>query len=770
MASTSTSTTAGGPARSGTSTTADGPACSSTSTTADGPARYGTSTTAGGPTRRGTSSSTSSGTGSSGVPTICSTQTQGTGARIRQTKTVHAQTLKDGSHLRSIDNCSRHCRSTRHCRAQLRNELRRVTWSTEEDRPELSRGSRQSHPIQGSDPRGSHKDLPLHPQKRVQGPNHLRQFHWGLTTLVICGLLVATTAQHVVFEDIGKFAGATNYYHVALHLELEDLQAPILAYRHIIERTEKTIKGFDVSSYSKEGLKPTFLLKDLIQNHQTAHQVILDQAKVKQTYFQADLDRLKAIFPSPETDATLPLELQGSRNKRFLKIVGSVLGTFLGIFTRAQIRTLEKQMADLQDRTQHLITVTNQHTLQLQEHTNIIHDLASYLTITTLQNPAITLSDLGLIERNITRALEIARNTFQAAQFRRLSIDFLRPEHLEKIFREVQKRAYLEKSTLIPSRPSDLFQLELSYLFDGTKAVFILHVPAVPKGALLRLIRFHSFPLVYQDTAFLPTPENDVLALSDNPELLSLEISYSDLMDCHHSNQFYVCEKHGILRRQLASTCLGALYAQKWDQAMTLCSMEVGYNQEAVLHLTGSKYLVYSPVDITVVKDCAPSAAEDKAKQDFAKIGITEINVPAGCTAELNDHKIIADSSIQIDTDIQHFEWNFNGLSSRITPDDIKQALHDVSHNFQFNHLTLSDLIQNINDKKSNSWVSALAITGTAVAIVAFLGFLFFTSLGYRFRRHIAAVLQTIKEEAKHLRQRAEAAAQPQEEELQENA
>ena len=423
MAPTTSSTTARGPARRGTTSSSSTRSStgSSTGSSTSSSTRSSSSSSAG----SGTSSGTSSGTDSSGGPTICSAQTQGTGARIRQTKTVHAQTLKDGTHLRSINSCSRHCRSTRRCRAQLRNELRRVTWSTEEDRPELSRGSRQSHPIQGSDPRGPHKDLPLHPQKRVQGPNHLRQFHWGLTTLVICGLLVATTAQHVVFEDIGKFAGATNYYHVALHLELEDLQAPILAYRHIIERTEKTIKGFDVSSYSKEGLKPTFLLKDLIQNHQTAHQVILDQAKVKQTYFQADLDRLKAIFPSPETDATLPLELQGSRNKRFLKIVGSVLGTFLGIFTRAQIRTLEKQMADLQDRTQHLITVTNQHTLQLQEHTNIIHDLASYLTITTLQNPAITLSDLGLIERNITRALEIARNIFQAAQLRRLSINSL---------------------------------------------------------------------------------------------------------------------------------------------------------------------------------------------------------------------------------------------------------------------------------------------------------------------------------------------------------
>ena len=232
-------------------------ASTSTSTTASGPTCSDTSS---GPSSS-TSPGTSTGTGSSRAPTIRSAQTQSTGTRVRQTKAVHAQTFKDGTHHRFIDSCSRNCRSTRHCRAQLRNELRRVTWSTEEDRPELSRGSRQSHPIQGSDPRGSHKDLPLHPQKRVQGPNHLRQFHWGLTTLVICGLLVATTAQHVVFEDIGKFAGATNYDHVALHLELEDLQAPILAYRHIIERTEKTIKGFDVSAYSKEGLKPTFLLK-----------------------------------------------------------------------------------------------------------------------------------------------------------------------------------------------------------------------------------------------------------------------------------------------------------------------------------------------------------------------------------------------------------------------------------------------------------------------------------------------------------------------------
>ena len=50
---------------------------------------------------------------------------------------------------------------------------------------------------------------------------------------------------------------------------------------------------------------------------------------------------------------------------------------------------------------------------------------------------------------------------------------------------------------------------------------------------------------------------------------------------------------------------------------------------------------MYSPVDITVVKNCVPSAAEDKGKQDFAKVSITKIQVPVGCTAQFNDYTII---------------------------------------------------------------------------------------------------------------------------------
>jgi hypothetical protein len=494
--------------------------------------------------------------------------------------------------------------------------------------------------------------------------------------------------------------------------------------------------------------------------HKSAHQVILDQAEVTAKSLETDFFRLKALFPTPGTDHQLPAELQEKRPKRFLGPLGAVLGTFLGIFSQSQIKALERQIGDLYSRTNNLIDITSKHTLQINEHTNLITDLTLYLTVLTVQNPAITLQDVYVMERNITRALEIARNTFQTAQFRRLSIDFLTAEHLEIVFKTIQTRASQAQATLIPERASDLFQLEMSYIFNGEQAIFILHVPTIPHGALLRLLRFHSFPLVYQDTAFLPRPENDVIALSSDFGELSLELNYADLMDCQHNNRFYVCEKHGILKRRFDSTCLGALHHQNWALAITLCQMEVGHTEEAVLHLKGSTYLVYSPVDVTAPIQCG-NTSDSKSTQAYIAAGIREIDVQPGCTAQLNDHQIISDSSIQLDTDIAHFAWNFSSLSSEVTPSEIKLALHDTTHNLRFSRLTLSDLMQNVREHReaeiraahlaqqvehehTHSVLHTIMIVAITIACLALVYGLVATSTGAIIRRTIHSRLQAL--------------------------
>jgi hypothetical protein len=127
--------------------------------------------------------------------------------------------------------------------------------------------------------------------------------------------------------------------------------------------------------------------------------------------------------------------------------------------------------------------------------------------------------------------------------------------------------------------------------------------------------------------------------------------------------------------------------------------MEVGHTEEAVLHLQGSKYLVYSPVDVTAPIQCG-NTSDSKSTQAYIAAGIREITVQPGCTAQLTDHQIISDSSIQLDTDIAHFAWNFSSLSSEVTPAEIKLALQDTTHNLRFSRLTLSDLMQNVREHR----------------------------------------------------------------------
>ncbi len=45
----------------------------------------------------------------------------------------------------------------------------------------------------------------------------------------------------------------------------------------------------------------------------------------------------------------------------------------------------------------------------------------------------------------------------------------------------------------------------------------------------------------------------------------------------------HLCERHGVLRRQLNTTCLGSLYIQDFDGAMTLCEMRIVEHTETVL-------------------------------------------------------------------------------------------------------------------------------------------------------------------------------------------
>ena len=151
----------------------------------------------------------------------------------------------------------------------------------------------------------------------------------------------------------------------------------------------------------------------------------------------------------------------------------------------------------------------------------------------------------------------------QAAQYRRLAMDFLDKHQSEELFKIFAKTAKEANADLLITQQSDLFQLELSYFFNGESITFLLHLPMVQKGSLLNLFKLHPFPLpIAGDYSIVPNVKNQLLALSTSGSRLSIQFPATNLMTCHETNHVYLCENHGVLNKAFNQSCLGSLFNQ----------------------------------------------------------------------------------------------------------------------------------------------------------------------------------------------------------------
>jgi hypothetical protein len=79
-------------------------------------------------------------------------------------------------------------------------------------------------------------------------------------------------------------------------------------------------------------------------------------------------------------------------------------------------------------------------------------------------------------------------------------------------------------SDLFITKPSDLLQLELPYIFDATIVTLLLHIPLVPAGSFLRLMKIHQFPLpISENYSIMPDVQYQILALSTSEIRMSAQ-------------------------------------------------------------------------------------------------------------------------------------------------------------------------------------------------------------------------------------------------------
>jgi hypothetical protein len=136
----------------------------------------------------------------------------------------------------------------------------------------------------------------------------------------------------------------------------------------------------------------------------------------------------------------------------------------------------------------------------------------------------------------------------QIAQWRRLALDFLSTNKLQNLFTTLKRAAQNTHSDLLITKPSDLLQLELSYFFDGTIITLLLHIPVVPAGSLLRLIKLHPFPLpISGNYSIVPDVDNQILALSTSEIGMSDQFPVTNLLGCNQVSHMYLCARSEYL-------------------------------------------------------------------------------------------------------------------------------------------------------------------------------------------------------------------------------
>ncbi|MGV0982827.1 MAG: hypothetical protein ACOYB0_10750, partial [Polynucleobacter sp.] len=468
----------------------------------------------------------------------------------------------------------------------------------------------------------------------------------AMQTIDMCGAEgispEASAPYHLVFEEIGQMASSLAYVHTSIKISLPVLDTNI---NKVAEKIAEAITKF--------GNVP---IQGDDQASLTARRKMINSLQVHLYDLKAEKDRLKnirSLLPTPpksqevgtmrtkraerypkQTIASFPEQLFPSlRQTRSvpLQLFFGALGTFIGLFPDARITKLQTALSSTIAAQQKLIRVVNSQATTISRIEKSINELKSNLLATVVFNPAemnnVLRSTIDQIRRDISQVF----NVLQIAQLRRLALEFLSSDQIQELYDTLVRHAKQTDTELLIRNPTDVFQVEMSYFFDGSDITLLLHIPLVPVHSMMRLIKLHAFPLpISEHYSLIPDISTEILALSSHSERYSTQFPATDLLGCHQINTVRLCENKGVLKLEIAETCIGALINQNFTAAKQLCEMKVIPSGETVYRLSGNKHLIYSPRGQTVLVTCQGKTADRAIPK-----GVTVFHLEEGCHTKL---------------------------------------------------------------------------------------------------------------------------------------
>ena len=457
------------------------------------------------------------------------------------------------------------------------------------------------------------------------------------------------TEHQVIFKRIGEYATDVLFHHIHIPVNLQQQMGIGSQAMSIIQKFANNVYEESLMHYNEDNPYPdqptAVRYAKLIANQ---NQFVVNVSSSELATIQNDLN--STITALPKSSSRI--------SKRQLGFLFG-LGSFA--FATANALRIESIQQNVYSNKQALTSLT--HIAEIQEdhlqHLDLRVQTHEQTTFNALRyNPAIIATAANEVVLKTASIAHKIQATIQQAQNHKLSTELLSGETITKIYEFIQTTAKDRGLQPLIYTTSDLFQIEMSYFYqanDKTLNLF-LHVPLVQPSNLLHFFQLVPFPIsnnLNNNLTMIPKLDKDLLAVGEKHQFQIT--SHADLQACEKYGTTYLCQGRHTTRTDLADTCLGAYYLEKWSVIPDLCQFQFIPAKEHVFKMAANKWIVSSPAPFSTTISCEKTFATVNLKQT------TIITIPEGCQVILKTHVIHPDSYItETDSEVKHFNWIWN--------------------------------------------------------------------------------------------------------------
>lgn len=252
-------------------------------------------------------------------------------------------------------------------------------------------------------------------------------------------------------------------------------------------------------------------------------------------------------------------------------------------------------------------------------------------------------------------------NAITTAQYQRLSPDVLSGKDLKDLFDFIASHASNNTCNLYIDKPSDLFQVEVSHIYNNATQILdlYLHVPMVKNNNHLVLKEYVPFPLwqsfILNSTVVPSLGDVKYIAVTnDGVKDVSVRgrfrtFTEAELSSCKTLGELFLCPGRNTVQKVGVDTCIGSLLRRDPRKILEFCEMKISKPGEHVARMGYNRWLISTPIPFSANAVCSRSTASESLW-----IGPqSELTLPEDCEIDLKDHVLSTDLNINIDFEVK---------------------------------------------------------------------------------------------------------------------